>query len=416
MRAKEFVADFEGINIAVEETEDDLMVRAMAGGKEMGHAYFVKDGKTLLPQDLEIDPRYQGQGIARVLYDYTKSLGYQIRRSNQQTDAGKAFWQRHKPGQNVWEAETQTATAKQVLAYINQTHHEPMTAKLATAVRAHPQWELQQVPLRNLNIPDQEYDDEEQEPESDPYDRVMAVDPDHADEVSQHIIDKRPIVIDADRYIIDGNHRAWAAMNLLNRDYIQAWVPVEQLAELNYPDELNVSDALQQYFVRRGYQLAGEGRDQIAFESPRGTVVKVLGIGDHEREKIVKDYVAFFVRNQRNPYYPRIYNTGNFTVGDETYFVYEQEYLNYISDEEEVLEYIEDLMSALPRGEQALQAFYQNRNRPQSISPEELAGLVKATYDLEKNIGGQAPLDLSMIENIRRRKDGHLVIMDPYSL
>jgi hypothetical protein len=186
--------------------------------------------------------------------------------------------------------------------------------------------------------------------------------------------------------------------------------------ELNYPDELNVSDALQQYFVRRGYQVAGEGRDQIAFESPRGTVVKVLGIGDTDREDVVKRYVRFFVANQRNPYYPRIYNTGEFPVGNETYFVYEQEYLTYISDEEEVLEYIEDLMSALPRGEQALQAFYQNRNRPQSISPEELAGLVKATYDLEKNIGGQAPLDLSMIENIRRRKDGHLVIMDPYSL
>jgi hypothetical protein len=312
--------------------------------------------------------------------------------------------------------ENKQATAREVLNYINRTHYEPLIPKLSAAVLAHPQWQLKRVPLLNLNIPDQEYDDEEQEPESDPYGRVMAVDPGHAGEVSQHIIDKRPIVIDANNYIIDGNHRAWAAMNLLNRDYIQAWVPVKQIAELNYPDELNVSDALQQYFVRRGYQVAGEGRDQIAFESPRGTVVKVLGIGDHEREKIVKDYVAFFIRNQRNPYYPRIYNTGDFTVGDETYFVYEQEYLNYVSDEEEVLEYIEDLMSALPRGEQALQAFYQNRNRPQSISLEELAGLVKATYDLEKNIGGQAPLDLSMIENIRRRKDGHLVIMDPYSL
>ena len=186
--------------------------------------------------------------------------------------------------------------------------------------------------------------------------------------------------------------------------------------ELNYPDELNVSDALQQYFVRRGYQVAGEGRDQIAFESPRGTVVKVLGIGDHEREKIVKDYVSFFVRNQRNPYYPRIYNTGNFTVGDETYFVYEQEYLNYVADEEEVLEYIEDLMSALPRGEQALYAFQQNRPMPRSLDPGEIDGLVMATQDLEDHIGGAAPLDLSMIENIRRRKDGHLVIMDPYSL
>jgi len=312
--------------------------------------------------------------------------------------------------------ENKQATAKQVLDYINQTHHEPMTAKLATAVRAHPQWELRQVSLQNLNIPDEEYDDMEQEPESDPYGRVMAVDAEHAGEVSANLVNRNPIVIDANRYIIDGNHRAWAAKNLLNRDYIQAWVPVEQIAELNYPDELNVSDALQQYFVRRGYQVAGEGRDQIAFESPRGTVVKVVGLGEKEREDVVKQYVKFFVANQRNPYYPRIYNTGNFTVGDETYFVYEQEYLTYISDEEEVLEYIEDLMSALPRGEQALQAFYQNRNRPQSISPEELAGLVKATYDLEKNIGGQAPLDLSMIENIRRRKDGHLVIMDPYSL
>jgi hypothetical protein len=302
------------------------------------------------------------------------------------------------------------------LSYINQTHHEPLIPKLVQAVLAHPQWQLQQVPLRNLNIPDQDYEDPEQEPESDPYDRVMVVDPDHASEYSTQVIDQHPIVIDDQGYIIDGNHRAWAAAELMNRDSIQAWVPAEQLTELNYPDELNVSDALQQYFVKRGYQVAGEGRDQIAFESPRGTVVKVLGIGEQEREEVVKRYVKFFVENQNNPYYPRIYNTGNFTVGNETYFVYEQEYLNYVSNEEEVLEYIEDLMSALPRGEQALQAFYQNRNRPQSISPEELAGLVKATYDLEKNIGGQAPLDLSMIENIRRRANGHLVIMDPYSL
>ena len=122
--------------------------------------------------------------------------------------------------------ENKQATAREVLSYINQTHHEPMTAKLAKAVLAHPQWQLQQVSLRNLNIPNEEYDDVEQEPESDPYGRVMAVDPNHAGKVSQHIIDNRPIVIDDNRYIIDGNHRAWAAMNLLNRDYIQAWVPV----------------------------------------------------------------------------------------------------------------------------------------------------------------------------------------------
>lgn len=139
--------------------------------------------------------------------------------------------------------ENKTATAKQVLAYINQTHHEPFRPgeKMHAAVMAHPQWQLQRVPLLNLNIPDQEYDDvdyDEYEPESDPYGRVMMVEPGHAGEVSQHLIDKKPIVIDADRYIIDGNHRAWAAKYLLNRDYIQAWVPVEQIAEITRRDFL----------------------------------------------------------------------------------------------------------------------------------------------------------------------------------
>jgi hypothetical protein len=133
-------------------------------------------------------------------------------------------------------AESQQATAKQVLSYINRTHHEPFEpgSKMYQAVMAHPRWELVQVPLLNLNIPDQEYDDvdyDEYEPESDPYGRVMTVEPEHAGEVSAHLVDKKPIVIDTDRYIIDGNHRAWAAKHLLNHDYIQAWRPIEQLQE-----------------------------------------------------------------------------------------------------------------------------------------------------------------------------------------
>jgi GNAT superfamily N-acetyltransferase len=39
------------------------------------------------------------------MYDYVKSLGYQIRRSGQQTDAGAGFWSKHRPAQNVWETE-----------------------------------------------------------------------------------------------------------------------------------------------------------------------------------------------------------------------------------------------------------------------------------------------------------------------
>jgi GNAT superfamily N-acetyltransferase len=133
-------------------------------------------------------------------------------------------------------AENKQATAQQVLAYINQTHHEPMTAKLTTAVQSHPHWELRQVPLQSLYIPDQDYEDPEQEPPRDPYDRVMAVDPDHANEYSTRVVDRQPIVIDDQGYIIDGNHRAWAAAELLNRDSIPAWVPVKQsMAEYREP-------------------------------------------------------------------------------------------------------------------------------------------------------------------------------------
>jgi hypothetical protein len=242
----------------------------------------------------------------------------------------------------------------------------------------------------------------------------MAVDAGHAGEVSQHIIDKRPIVIDADRYIIDGNHRAWAAKYLLNRDYINAWVPVRQIKEVNYPDELTVSDRIQEYFFQRGYELAGEGRDQMAFESPRGTIVKVLGTGDPEREKVVLDYVQFFEQNQRNPFYPRIYNSGYFNIGNERYFVYEMERVNYVANEEATLDYIEGLMRAVDR-EQG-EAFLEKNPVPAEMSEAEIFGLIQATEDMIQVLGGQAPLDLTAVENLGRRNNGHLVIVDPYSL
>jgi len=307
MRAQEFVKNFQGIDVSLEIQKDDayvddddtdnqvVFVKATSNGKELGHVLFTMsyDGQGLIlnPQDLEVDERYRGQGIARIMYDFVKSKGYRIRRSGQQTDAGAAFWQRHRPGQNIWE---------------------------------------------------------------------------------------------------------------------------NDLAEINFPDELSVSDQIIDYFHKRGYQTAGEGRDQIAFESPRGTVVKVLGLGEEEREQIVKNYVAFFMRNQRNPYYPRIYNTGEFTLQGETYFVYEMEYLNYVANEEATLEYLEDLMSATARG--YAQAFQQNRPMPAELDEDEVAGLLMATEDLMDALGGSAPLDLSNIENLRRRNNGHLVIMDPFSL
>jgi GNAT superfamily N-acetyltransferase len=121
MRAQEFVKDVEGIDVSLEIQKDDayvddddtdnqvVFVKATSNGKELGHVLFTMsyDGQGLIlnPQDLEVDERYRGQGIAKIMYDFVKSKGYRIRRSGQQTDAGAAFWQRHRPGQNVWEDE-----------------------------------------------------------------------------------------------------------------------------------------------------------------------------------------------------------------------------------------------------------------------------------------------------------------------
>jgi len=95
--------NFNGIDIDMDIEGDEIMVRAMAKGRELGHVLFVVDGEYLMPQDLEVDERYRGQGIAATMYDYVKSKGYKIRRSGQQTPAGAGFWAKHRPEQNVWE-------------------------------------------------------------------------------------------------------------------------------------------------------------------------------------------------------------------------------------------------------------------------------------------------------------------------
>jgi GNAT superfamily N-acetyltransferase len=111
--------NYGGIQLSLEIQKDDtyvddddtdnqvVFVKATSNGRELGHVLFTMsyDGQGLIlnPQDLEVDERYRGQGIAQTMYDFVKSKGYRIRRSGQQTDAGAAFWQKHRPEQNIWE-------------------------------------------------------------------------------------------------------------------------------------------------------------------------------------------------------------------------------------------------------------------------------------------------------------------------
>ena len=114
-RIKKDVAEesFDGIEISLEKDNDEIIVTATANGKELGQVLFVEENGYLLPQDLEVDERYRGQGIASTMYNYVKSQGYKIRRSGQQTDAGAGFWDKHRPEQNVWEASGYIPSEKQ---------------------------------------------------------------------------------------------------------------------------------------------------------------------------------------------------------------------------------------------------------------------------------------------------------------
>ena len=114
MRAQEFIVEykteeFNGLRFTTDIKNGQLIVRALDdwGTNELGHVVFnIGDQDELDPQDLEVDDRYQGQGIAKTMYDYVKTLGYEIHRSYDQTPAGKGFWDKHRGEDNrVWEDE-----------------------------------------------------------------------------------------------------------------------------------------------------------------------------------------------------------------------------------------------------------------------------------------------------------------------
>lgn len=97
--------EYEGVTFTMKEKDGQLIVKPLNDyGISMGHVVFNMDGKILDPQDLVIANKYQGQGIARVMYDYIKSQGFTIERSWDQTDAGAGFWNKHR-GEDVrvWE-------------------------------------------------------------------------------------------------------------------------------------------------------------------------------------------------------------------------------------------------------------------------------------------------------------------------
>ena len=100
--------------------------------------------------------------------------------------------------------ELKSIPAEDVLAYV-QSRHENFN--IPKTITDHPTWRQTRVPLSQLHIPD----DEPGEVENDPYNRVQIIDPDHVDNITRQDIERHPIVVDTNGWIIDGNHRAVAA-------------------------------------------------------------------------------------------------------------------------------------------------------------------------------------------------------------
>lgn len=111
------------------------------------------------------------------------------------------------PVENVNESDIDTSTEvklytyKQVIKYVQGIHHE---YSLVAPIEEHPVWQLTSVPVSALMTP--EFYDQD-----DPYRRVIDLDWEHIDTITANDIMRRPVVADADGWVLDGNHRVTAA-------------------------------------------------------------------------------------------------------------------------------------------------------------------------------------------------------------
>ena len=121
---------------------------------------------------------------------------------------------------------SESIDAEQVLKYVKSIHHD---FRIDNIILDHPHWQLTRIPINKIHVPDPEGEDLD-----DPYNRVHMIDMYHIEDITPRDIERNPIVVDTDGYIIDGNHRALAA-RLSGMKDIPAYVPVE-LAEAVHPD------------------------------------------------------------------------------------------------------------------------------------------------------------------------------------
>jgi predicted GNAT family acetyltransferase len=106
----------------------------------IAYAVLDRDGNNLFPIDLAVvDDQYKGRGIAKIMYDYLKDLGFKIYRGKDQTGAGKKFWNKNRGKHvNVWETNGKRITKPMIhrladklgIPWDNEPNFLKMTEKL----------------------------------------------------------------------------------------------------------------------------------------------------------------------------------------------------------------------------------------------------------------------------------------------
>lgn len=184
------------------------------------------------------------------------------------------------------------------------------------------------------------------------------------------------------------------------------------ISEVNAAGELTVDPDLIRRFTDRGWEIDGEGRDQIVLSKPgSNTVLKIVGQGSDVRQDVVRRYVDFFREHQRNPHFPRVGPDRELTWKGRKYYAYTQERLRSLPGDEAVLDYLEQVMAKVGQGE------YPDLDQvPAGLTAQQVDGLVQAVDQLYGS--GRADkyeYDLGNVANIMQRANGQLVIVDPLS-
>lgn len=183
-----------------------------------------------------------------------------------------------------------------------------------------------------------------------------------------------------------------------------------KISEINSPGELKVDQDLIERFTDRGWEIIGEGQDQIVLGKPGSRMLlKIVGYGSQSRQAAVKEYITFFRNNQRNPHFPRVGVDRTLRWKGRQYYAYTQERLSHLPGDEAVLDYLENFIGRYDRDPNVIA-----RDIPPGLTYEQIDGLTLA-LDQMLGAGFSGGYDLANVYNIMQRDNGQLVIVDPFA-